>query len=51
MWFENQTSIRILGDITPYERFHREMLSLAGLPDRGQRVWVHSSTRTRFDAR
>jgi transposase InsO family protein len=50
-WLKNRTSTRVIGDTTPYELLHGEKPNLAGLPEWGQRVWVHSASGSKLDAR
>jgi hypothetical protein len=40
-----------LGNITPYERLYGEKLNLARVPEWGQRVWVHTDSGSKLDAR
>jgi transposase InsO family protein len=51
VWLKNHTSTHILGDTTPYERLHCEKPNLAGLPEWGQHIWVHSASGSKLDAR
>src|SRR6266702_759951 len=48
-WLKNRTSTRALGNITPYERLHGQKPNLAGVPEWGQRVWVHTDTGSKLD--
>ncbi len=51
MWLKNRTSTRVLGNVTPFERLYGEKPNLGGLPEWGQRVWVHNNTGSKLDAR
>ena len=44
-------NLATLGHTTLYEHLHRARPNLAGLPEQSQRIWVHSSTGTKFLAR
>ncbi|KAA1465881.1 hypothetical protein DENSPDRAFT_758247, partial [Dentipellis sp. KUC8613] len=37
--------------VTPYERVYREKPDLSGLPEWGQKVWVHNGTGSKLDGR
>jgi transposase InsO family protein len=51
VWLKNRTSTRTLGDVTPFERLYGDKPNLAGVPEWGQRIWVHSDKGTKLDAR
>ena len=51
VWLKNRTSTRALGAITPFERLHGHKPNLAGVPEWGQRVWVHNLKGSKLDAR
>ena len=51
VWLKNRTSTRVLGNVTPFERLYGEKPNLGGLPEWGQRVWVHNNTGSKLDAR
>ena len=50
-WLKNRTSTRALGNITPHEKLYGEKPNMARVPEWGQRVWVHSNTGSKLDAR
>src|SRR6266702_8775870 len=50
-WLKNRTSTWALGNITPYERLHGQKPNLAGVPEWGQRVWVHTDAGSKLDGR
>ena len=50
-WLKNRTSTQALGNITPYERLYGKKPNLAGIPEWGQRVWVHDDSGSKLDAR
>ena len=50
-WLKNCTSTRALGNVTPYERLYGNKPNLAGVPEWGQRVWVHDDSGSKLDAR
>ena len=39
------------GNVTPYERLYKEKSNLGGVPEWGQRVWVHNASGNKLDAR
>ena len=51
IWLKNRTSTRALGNTTPYERLYKSKPDLSGVPEWGQKVWVHSPGRSKLDAR
>ncbi len=50
-WLRNRTTTKVLGNTTPYERLTGQKPNLAGVPEWGQRVWVHSDSGTKLDGR
>jgi len=48
IWLKNRTTTRVIGDATPLERASGHKPNLAGLPEWGQRVWVHSSKSSKL---
>jgi hypothetical protein len=50
-WLKNRTSTRALGNVTPYERLHGLKPNLAGVPEWGQRVWIHTDAGSKLDGR
>jgi hypothetical protein len=51
VWLKNRTSTRVLGTITPFECVHGYKPNLGGVPEWGQRVWVHNGKGSKLDAR
>ena len=51
VWLKNRTSTRVLGNVTPFERLYGDKPNLGGVPEWGQRVWVHNDSNTKLDAR
>src|SRR6266849_8487652 len=43
--------MKVLGNTTPYEQLTGQKPNLAGVPEWGQRVWVHSDSGTKLDGR
>ena len=41
VWLKNQTSTRVLSNVTPFECLYGEKPDLGGVPKWGQYVWVH----------
>ncbi len=50
VWLKNHTSTRVLGNVTPYEHLYRDKPNLGGVPEWGQRVWVHSAAGSKLEA-
>ena len=50
-WLKNRTSTRALGNVTPFERLYGQKPNLASVPEWGQRVWVHTDSGSKLDAR
>ena len=51
VWLKNRTSTRVLGNVTPYERLYGDKPNLGGVPEWGQRIWVHDDAGSKLDAR
>ena len=51
VWLKNRASTRALGKVTPFERLYGQKPNLGGVPEWGQRVWVHDDTGSKLDAR
>ena len=51
VWLKNCMSTCALGNVTLYEHLTKLKPNLAGVPEWGQRVWVHNSTGSKLDAR
>ena len=51
IWLKNRSLTRVLGDVTPYERLTGQKPNLAGVPEWGQRVWVHNDSGSKLDGR
>jgi Reverse transcriptase (RNA-dependent DNA polymerase) len=50
-WLKNRTSTRVLGNATPFERLYKQKPNLAGVPEWGQRVWIHTDAGSKLDGR
>ncbi len=50
-WLKNRTSTRALGNVMPYEQLHGQKPNLAGVPEWGQRMWVHTDAGSKLDGR
>ena len=52
VWLKNRTSTQAIGRATtPFEQLTGCKPNLAGVPEWGQRVWVHRGSETKLDAR
>ena len=51
VWVKNRTLTRILGNTTPLEKLTGQKPNLAGVPEWGQRVWVHTAANSKLDVR
>ena len=51
VWLKNRTTTRALGKITPYEQLYKSKPDLGGVPEWGQRVWVHRDSGSKLDGR
>jgi transposase InsO family protein len=51
VWLKNRTTTRALGKITPYEQLYGSKPDLGGVPEWGQRVWVHQDSGSKLDGR
>src|SRR5712691_7030615 len=51
VWVKNRTLTRALGNVTPIEKLTGKKPNIAGLPEWGQRVWVHTAGNSKLDAR
>jgi hypothetical protein len=52
IWLKNQTSTQAIGKATtPFEQLTRCKPNLAGMPEWGQRVWVHRGSESKLDVR
>jgi transposase InsO family protein len=51
IWVKNRTTTKVLGNVTPQERLTGRKPNLAGLPEWGQRVWVHIGDGSKLEAR
>ena len=51
VWLKNRTTTKVLGDVTPLERLTGSKPNLAGLPEWGQRVWVHDGVNDKLHPR
>jgi reverse transcriptase-like protein/gag-pre-integrase-like protein/integrase-like protein/Pol polyprotein len=50
VWLKNHTSTKALGDKTPFEKLFGNKPSFAHIPKWGQKVWVHSTSGSKFDS-
>ena len=50
VWLKNRTSTRALGNVTPFERLYGEKPDLGGVPEWGQRIWVHNDKGSKLNA-
>ncbi len=50
-WLKNRTSMRALGNVTLYKWLHGQKPNLAGVPEGGQRMWVHTDAGSKLDGR
>ena len=51
VWLKNRTTTKVLGNMTPFEKFNKFKPDLSGVPKWGQQVWAHSTDGTKLDAR
>ena len=51
VWVKNRTLTKVLGNVTPYERLTGRKPNLAGVPEWGQQVWVHTAGNPKLDPR
>ena len=52
VWLKNRTSTRALGKTTtPYEQLYGSKPDLGGVPEWGQRIWVHQDSGSKLDGR
>ena len=51
VWLKNRLTTRALGKITPHEKLYRSKPDLGGVPEWGQRVWVHQDRGSKLDGR
>jgi transposase InsO family protein len=51
VWLKNRTTTKVLGDVTPLERLTGQKPNLGGLPEWGQKVWVHDPDYDKLHAR
>ena len=51
VWLKNRTSTRAIGHSTPYKHLYRSTPNLGGVPEWGQRVWVHVTSGSKLDWR
>ena len=51
VWLKNRTTTRALGKTTPYEQLYGSKPDLGGVPEWGQRVWVHQDSGSKLDGR
>ena len=51
VWVKNRSLTKALGNTTPFERLTGRKPNIAGIPEWGQRVWVHTAGNPKFDLR
>ena len=49
VWLKNRTSMRVLGNVTPYECLYGKKPNLGGVPKWGQCIWVHNNMGSKLD--
>jgi hypothetical protein len=49
VWVKNRTLTKALGNVTPFERLTGRKPNLAGVPEWGQQVWVHTAGNPKLD--
>jgi hypothetical protein len=49
VWLKNRTSTRAIGHSTLYERLYCSKPNLGGVPEWGQRIWVHVTSGSKLD--
>src|SRR6267142_60604 len=45
----HRSTTKVLGDITPHEKLTEQKPNLAGVPEWGQRVWVHRGDGSKLE--
>jgi hypothetical protein len=50
VWVKNRTLTRVLGNVTPFEKLTGNKPNISGVPEWGQRVWVHTAANSKLDA-
>jgi len=51
VWVKNRTLTKALGNVTPFEKLTGRKPNIAGVPEWGQRVWVHTNANNKLGAR
>ena len=51
VWVKNWTLTRVLGNVTPFEKLTGRKPNIAGVPEWGQCVWVHTTVNSKLGAR
>ena len=51
VWAKNRTLTQVLGNVTPFEKLTGRKPNIAGVPEWGQRVWVHTTVNSKLGAR
>ena len=49
IWVKNRSLTKVLGNVTPLERLTGQKPNLAGVPEWGQQVWVHTNSGIKLD--
>jgi hypothetical protein len=50
IWVKNRTLTRVLGNTTPFEKLTGNKPNISGVPEWGQRVWVHTVANSKLGA-
>ena len=51
IWLKNCTSMKVLGNMTPYECLYQRKPNLVNIPEWGQNVWVYNAKGSKLDTR
>jgi len=49
IWVKNRTLTWALGNVTPFEKLTGKKPNIAGVPEWGQHVWVHTAANSKLD--
>jgi len=50
VWVKNRTLTKALGNVTPFEKLTGRKPNIAGVPEWGQRIWVHTNMNNKLGA-
>jgi len=50
IWVKNRTLTQALGNIMPFEKLTGKKPNITGVPEWGQRIWVHTAVNSKLDA-